>query len=51
MSITYQPKRKKRRRKHGFLKRMSTRAGRDIINRRRSKKRKRLAPTARRVHG
>lgn len=43
MSITYQPKRKKRSAKHGFLKRMATRAGRDIINRRRAKGRKRLA--------
>lgn len=49
MSITYKPKRKKRNRKHGFLKRMSTRAGRTIINRRRSKKRTRLSPHARRV--
>lgn len=49
MSITFQPKRKKRNRKHGFLKRMSTRAGRTIINRRRSKKRTRLAPSARKV--
>lgn len=49
MSITYQPKRKKRNRKHGFLKRMSTRAGRNIINKRRAKKRKRLAPRARKV--
>lgn len=43
MSITYKPKRKKRNRKHGFLKRMATRAGRAIINRRRAKKRSRLA--------
>jgi large subunit ribosomal protein L34 len=49
MSITYNPKRKKRNRKHGFLKRMSTRAGRDIINSRRSKKRTKLAPRARKV--
>jgi large subunit ribosomal protein L34 len=49
MSITYQPKRRKRNRTHGFLKRMSTRAGRDIINRRRSKGRKRLAPSARKA--
>lgn len=49
MSVTYKPKRRKRNRTHGFLKRMSTRAGRDIINRRRSKGRKRLAPSARKA--
>ena len=49
MSITFQPKRKKRNRKHGFLKRMSTRAGRAIINSRRASGRKRLAPRARKV--
>lgn len=49
MSITYKPKRRKRNRTHGFLKRMSTRAGRAIINSRRSKKRSRLAPSARKT--
>lgn len=43
MSITYKPKRRKRNKKHGFLKRMATRAGRAIIKRRRAKGRKRLA--------
>lgn len=42
MSITYQPKRKKRLRKHGFLKRMASKDGRKIVNRRRAKGRKRL---------
>jgi large subunit ribosomal protein L34 len=42
MKMTYQPKRKKRLRKHGFLKRMSTRSGRKIINDRRRKGKKRL---------
>ena len=37
---TWQPKRKKRLRVHGFLKRMSTPGGRDVINRRRAKGRK-----------
>lgn len=43
MSITFKLKRKKRNRKHGFFARMASRAGRCILNRRRSKGRKRLA--------
>jgi large subunit ribosomal protein L34 len=42
MSVTFKLKRKKRNRKHGFLKRMSTKDGRKIINNRRRVKRKRL---------
>ena len=42
MSITYQPKKKKRQRTHGFLQRMSTVGGRKVINRRRQKGRKKL---------
>ncbi len=43
MSVTFTMKKKKRNRKHGFLARMATKDGRTIINRRRSKGRKRLA--------
>ncbi|MBX6770226.1 MAG: 50S ribosomal protein L34 [Chloroflexi bacterium] len=41
---TYQPKRHHRRRVHGFLKRMSTPGGRNVIRRRRAKGRHRLVP-------
>ena len=43
MSITYKPHNLKRKRKIGFLARMSTKSGRKIINNRRRKGRKRLA--------
>ncbi|MEM2954992.1 MAG: 50S ribosomal protein L34 [Candidatus Nanoarchaeia archaeon] len=42
MPIKFKIKRKKRKRVHGFLKRMATRSGQQIIKRRRRKKRKRL---------
>ncbi len=43
MKRTYQPKKLQRSKEHGFLKRMETKAGRNVIKSRRQKGRKKLS--------
>ncbi|MCX7943836.1 MAG: 50S ribosomal protein L34 [Deltaproteobacteria bacterium] len=46
MKRTFQPHNKSRRRTHGFLKRMQTKGGQDVLRRRRRKGRKRISVTS-----
>ncbi|MBI2045941.1 MAG: 50S ribosomal protein L34 [Parcubacteria group bacterium] len=43
MSITYQPKKRKRAKTHGFLVRLRSKTGKNVIRRRRRKGRSRLS--------
>lgn len=43
MKMTYQPKNRQEKREHGFMKRMKTRSGRNVIKARRAKGRKKLS--------
>jgi len=43
MSFTYKPKRKKRKRTHGFRARQKTKTGRKVLARRRAKGRRKIS--------
>ena len=43
MKRTYQPKKRQEQKEHGFMKRMKTRAGRNVLKARRAKGRKKLS--------
>ena len=43
MKMTYQPKNRQAKKEHGFMKRMKTRAGQNVLKARRAKGRKKIS--------
>lgn len=43
MKRTYQPKKRQEQKEHGFMKRMATKAGRNVLKSRRAKGRKKIS--------